>query len=158
MSSRRHHVEGDFRYEHPIEVRFVDTDALGHVNNAVYLSYFEAARAGYYAAVVGAPFGTGEQAAERTFVIAEAHVVFRAPAFFGETMLVGCRFAWTGRSSFGLEYRVRAEASALGEARVVADGETTQVMFDLARGRVMLVPADLLEMFEAYEGRAMPRP
>ena len=34
-------------------MRYVDTDALGHVNNAVYLSYFEAARAGYYAAVSG---------------------------------------------------------------------------------------------------------
>ena len=157
MSTRRQPVEGDFRYEHPIEVRFVDTDALGHVNNAVYLSYFEAARAGYYAAVAGAPFGTGESAGERTFVIAEAHVVYRTPAFFGEQLLVGCRFAWTGRSSFGLEYRVRAEASALGEARVVADGATTQVMFDLGRNRVMRVPPDLLAMFEEYEGLPIPR-
>ncbi len=95
MSSRRQPVEGGFRYEHTVEVRFADTDALWHVNNAVYLSYFEAARAGYYAAVTGAAFGSGESAAERTFVIAEAHVVYRAPAYFGETMIVGCRFEWT---------------------------------------------------------------
>jgi acyl-CoA thioester hydrolase len=157
MSSRRDPPTGDFRYEHPIEVRFVDTDALGHVNNAVYLSYFEAARAGYYAAVAGAPFGTGEHAGERTFVIAEAHVVYRQPAFFGETLLVGCRFSWTGRSSFGLEYRVRAESSSLADARLVADGASTQVMYDLARGRVMRVPADLLALFEEYEGRSIPR-
>ncbi|HUG48251.1 MAG TPA: thioesterase family protein [Candidatus Limnocylindria bacterium] len=157
MSSRREAVSGEFRYEHPIEVRFVDTDALGHVNNAVYLSYFEAARAGYYAVVAGAPFGTGEHAAERTFVIAEARLVYRAPAFFGETLLVGCRFAWTGRSSFGLEYRVRADASSVAAARLIADGESVQVMFDLGRQRVMRVPADLLEMFEGYEGRAIPR-
>ena len=157
MGTRRAPVEGGFRYEHPIEVRFVDTDALGHVNNAVYLSYLEAARAGYYAAVTGIPFGTGESAAERTFVIAEAHVVYRSPAYFGETMIVGCRFEWTGRSSFGLAYKVRAEASALGPARVVADGETVQVMFDLGRNRVMRVPADLLAMFEAYEGRPIPK-
>src|SRR6185436_13876380 len=104
MGTRRAHVEGDFRYEHPIEVRFVDTDAFGHVNNAVYLSYFEAARAGYYAVVTGAPFGTGESAADHTFVIAEAHVVYRAPAYFGERLIVGCRFNWTARSSFGLAY------------------------------------------------------
>jgi acyl-CoA thioester hydrolase len=157
MSTRRDPVQGEFRYEHPVEVRFVDTDALGHVNNAVYLSYFEAARAGYYAAVAGSPFGTGEAAAERTFVVAEAHVVYRAPAFFGETMIVGCRFDWTGRSSFGLAYRVRAEASPVGSARLVADGESVQVMFDLERGRVMRVPADLLAQFEAYEGRAIAR-
>ena len=157
MSSRREAVSGVFRYEHPIEVRFVDTDAFGHVNNAVYLSYFEAARAGYYAAVAGAPFGTGKHAAERTFVIAEARIVYRAPAFFGETLLVGCRFSWTGRTSFGLEYRVRAEGSAVAPGRTLADGATTQVMFDLARSRVMRVPADLLGMFEGYEARQIPR-
>jgi acyl-CoA thioester hydrolase len=157
MSSRRGPVTGEFRYEHPVEVRFVDTDAFGHVNNAVYLSYFEAARAGYYAAVAGTPFGTGEHARERTFVIAEAHIVYRAAAYFGERLLVGVRFSWTGRTSFGLEYVVRAEASPVAPARVVADGASTQVMFDLARNRVMRVPADLLDIFEAYEGRSIPR-
>jgi acyl-CoA thioester hydrolase len=157
MGRRREPPAGEFRYEHPIEVRFVDTDALGHVNNAVYLSYFEAARAGYYAAVVGAPFGTGEKAGERTFVIAEASLVFRQPAFFGETLLVGCRFAWAGRSSFGLEYRVRADASPVAPARLVADGDSVQVMFDLERNKVMRVPADLLQMFEEYEGQPIAR-
>jgi acyl-CoA thioester hydrolase len=155
-ASRLSAVAGEFRYEHPIEVRFVDTDALGHVNNAVYLTYFEAARAGYYAAITGVPFGTGEMAAERTFVIADARLVYRAPAYFGETMLVGCRFAWTSRSSFGLEYRIRAEASLVAPTRLVADGETTQVMFDLGRNRVTRVSADLLAKFEAYEGREIP--
>jgi acyl-CoA thioester hydrolase len=157
VATRRERVEGEFRYEHPIEVRFVDTDAFGHINNATYLSYFEAARAGYYAEVMGSPFGTGDRASERTFVIAEAHVFYRAPAFFGDRLLVGCRFSWSGRSSFGLEYRVRAEESVVGPARVVADGSTVQVMFDLARNRVMRVPSDLLEEFEGYEGRSIPR-
>jgi acyl-CoA thioester hydrolase len=157
VATRRERVEGEFRYEHPIEVRFVDTDAFGHINNATYLSYFEAARAGYYAEVMGSPFGTGDRASERTFVIAEAHVFYRAPAFFGDRLLVGCRFSWSGRSSFALEYRVRAEESVVGPARVVADGTTVQVMFDLARNRVMRVPSDLLEEFEGYEGRSIPR-
>ncbi|HLB45019.1 MAG TPA: thioesterase family protein [Candidatus Limnocylindrales bacterium] len=157
MSRRPEPPGGQFRFEHPIEVRFVDTDAFGHVNNAVYLSYFEAARAGYYATVSGAPFGTGAQAAERTFVIAEARISYRAAVYFGETLYVGCRFAWTSRTSFGLEYLVRADASRVAPARHVADGETVQVMFDIERNRVMRVPADLLQMFEAYEGHAIAR-
>ncbi len=147
----------EFLYEHPIEVRFVDTDAFGHVNNAVYLSYFEAARAGYYARVTGEAFNTGENRGRHTFVIAEAQLHYRAPAFFGETLLVGCRFAWVSRASFGIEYRVRAESSPVGEARLVADGTTTQVMFDLERNRVARVPADLIEMFESFEGGSIPR-
>jgi acyl-CoA thioester hydrolase len=157
MSRRGEPVEAEFSFEHPIEVRFVDTDAFGHINNAVYLSYFEAARAGYYAAVTGAPFNTGEQAGRHTFVIAEACIHYLAPAYFGETLLVGCRFAWVSRSSFALAYRVRAEQSAVGAARVVAEGETIQVMFDLARNRVVRVPGDLVELFEGYEGGPIPR-
>jgi len=157
MSRRPEPPSGEFRFEHPIEVRFVDTDAFGHVNNAVYLSYFEAARAGYYAKVSGAPFGTGARAAERTFVIAEARISYRAPSYFGETLHVGCRFAWTSRTSFGLEYRVRADASEVAPARFVADGETVQVMFDVERNRVLRGPDDLLAMFEAFEERAIPR-
>ena len=157
MARRPQAPPGEFRYEHPVEVRFVDTDAFGHVNNAVYLSYFEAARAGYYAAVTGTPFMTGALGTKHTFVIAEARISYRTPAFFGETLLVGCRFAWTGRSSFGLEYRIRAQKSVVAEAHEVADGETLQVMFDLERNRVVRVPEELIALFEAYQGGAIPR-
>lgn len=157
MARRPETPEGEFLYQHPIEVRFVDTDAFGHVNNAVYLSYFEAARAGYYAKVMGAPFMTGEHGNKHTFVIAEANIAYRSPVLFGEPLLVGVRFSWAGRSSFGLAYRIRAEKSAVGEAREVATGETLQVMFDLERNRVTRVPADLLAQFENFEGRPIPR-
>ncbi len=157
MPRRAEPPAGEFRFEHPIEVRFVDTDAFGHVNNAVYLSYFEAARAGYYARVTGSPFMTGAHGSAHTFVIAEARISYRAPVLFGEPLLVGCRFAWVDRSSFGLEYRMRTLQSSVGDERGVADGETVQVMFDLTRNRIIRVPADLIEMFEAFEGRSIPR-
>ncbi len=38
----------DFHYLTPFDVRFRDLDSLGHVNNAVYLTYFEIARIGYW--------------------------------------------------------------------------------------------------------------
>ena len=37
-----------FRFTHAVEVRFRDLDALGHVNNAVYLTYLESARMAWY--------------------------------------------------------------------------------------------------------------
>jgi acyl-CoA thioester hydrolase len=157
VARRGEAIHGDFAFEHSVEVRFRDTDAFGHVNNAVYLSYFEAARAGYYAAVTGTPFMTGEHGSAHTFVIAEARVAYRAPVLFGERLLVGCRFAWTAKTSFGLEYRIRAEETPAGSARVVADGATVQVMFDLDRNRVVRVPADLISQFEEYENRTIPR-
>ena len=149
-------VDGDFRYRHPIEIRYNDTDALGHVNNAVYFSYFEMARSGYYLAVVGHPFGTGPDAERRTFVIAEAHIAYRQPAFYGEPLSCATRVGWVGRSAFSFEYRLEVEASDLGTARVVADGSTVQVFYDLERGRPMRTPADLMAQLEAYEGRSFP--
>lgn len=157
MTRRGAAIDGDFAYEHPIEVRFVDTDAFGHVNNATYLSYFEAARAGYYAKVTGQAFMTGAHGSSHTFVLAEARIAYRSPVLFGEPLLAACRFAWVGRTSFGFEYRIRAAASALGAERVVADGDTVQVMFDLESNRIGRVPADLITMFERYEGRTFPR-
>jgi acyl-CoA thioester hydrolase len=148
--------EGEFNYRHPIEVRFVDTDALGHINNATYLSYFEASRAGYYQALMGTPFGTGEGADRYTFLIAEASLHYRVPAFFGEPIVTECRVAWRSRSSFGMEYRVVSEGSGIAPARLVADGETVQVMYDLKRERVTRIPPDLLERFEAFEGHEIP--
>ena len=157
MNGRVREPEGDFRYRHPLEVRFVDTDALGHVNNAVYLSYFEAARAGYYRAVTGSTFGTEAEPGPWTFVVAEARISYRAPAFFGEQLWCECRVAWASRSSFGLEYRVGADDSDAGSARLVAYGETTQVMYDFTAGHVTRLPRELLELFSGYEGRAVPR-
>ncbi len=40
-------------FEHEVRVRWRDTDALGHVNNAVFMTYLEEARDAFYAAVVG---------------------------------------------------------------------------------------------------------
>jgi acyl-CoA thioester hydrolase len=133
--------QGEFRCRHPIEIRFVDTDALGHVNNAVYFSYFEAARAGYHALVTGSPFGSGPDAQRTTFVIAEARIAYRSQARFGEPLTCACRVSWAGRSSFGLEYRVDAGASPLGEVE---------------RGRIIRIPPELRARMEAYEGRVLP--
>ena len=154
--SRSRPLQGDFRYRHPVEIRYNDTDALGHVNNATYFSYFEMARSGYYATVVGHPFGTGPDADKRTFVIAEAHISYRLPAFYGEPLFVGVRTGWVSRSAFNLEYRVEVEASAVGAARVVADGSTVQVFYDLVRERPMRMPPDLLAALAKWEGRDLP--
>jgi acyl-CoA thioester hydrolase len=154
--SRREVPAEEFRYRLPIAVRFRDTDALGHVNNAVYLTYFEAVRAGYYEAVAGRPFGFGEGAERHTFLIAEASIICRSQSFFGETLDAACRVAWVSRSSFGVDYRIDAPASEVAPARLVAHGTTLQVMFDVKASRVGRIPSDLLEMIERHEGHPLP--
>jgi acyl-CoA thioester hydrolase len=148
---------GPFRFECRLEVRFGDTDAMGHVNSATYLTYFEAARAAYYRAATGGMFGIGSDTNARSFIVAEARVVYRSPVRFGEPLRAQCRVAWTSRSAFGMQYRLCADESAFGSARLVAHGETVQVMYDYAGARASRLPADLLASLEAFEGGPIPR-
>ena len=40
-------------FEHPVDVRWRDTDALGHVNHAVFLTYLEEGRDAFYTRILG---------------------------------------------------------------------------------------------------------
>ena len=77
--------------------------------------------------------------------------------FYGEPLWCGVRVAWVGRSSFSLEYRVEVDASDIGPARVVADGSTVQVFYDLSSARAMRMPSQLLDQLTEYEGRELPK-
>ncbi len=44
---------GDFRFWWPVSVRWGDMDAMGHVNNVIYLQYLESARIGYFETLSG---------------------------------------------------------------------------------------------------------
>jgi acyl-CoA thioester hydrolase len=156
MATPHEALEGEFRYHHAIEVRFRDTDAMGHVNNAVYLTFFEVARAGYYRAVTGRVFETLAET-QQSMIMAHSRVEYRAPVFFGETIVVAVRTAWVGRSSFSIEYRlVAADDSPRGAGRMLADGESIQVMYDYAAGRPMRLPTAMVRALEAYEGHPLP--
>jgi acyl-CoA thioester hydrolase len=56
-------------FEHEVAVRWRDTDALGHVNNAVFMTYLEEARDALYARVLGA---------EPIYVVVRVEADFRA--------------------------------------------------------------------------------
>src|SRR5215467_13896730 len=40
-------------FEHPVDVRWRDADALGHVNHAVFLTYLEEGRDAFYVQALG---------------------------------------------------------------------------------------------------------
>lgn len=159
-------LAGEFRFRRPVEVRFADTDAMGHVNNAVYLTYCESARASYYEAVTGrtmlgdAPSaasmrGEHPETEDSKFILAEARVTYRSPAFFGETLTIEVRASRVGRTSFTLEYRITAPDSAFGPARLIAVSDSVLVGYDYGEGRPTVLPPDLVEALEAFEGRSL---
>jgi len=117
-------VEG-FDFVHQETVRFRDVDAMGHVNNAVFLTYIEEARIAYLLR-----FG-----AEVTqMILARAEIDFRAPLRDGDELEIGVRPAGVGTKSFELEYEVRSSDAVAAEAKTVI------VSFDYEAGRSVEVP------------------
>ena len=116
----------DYTYYHPITVRFADLDAQGHVNNAVYLTYLESARLGYYEKV---GIWRREMGVQTGMVVAHIDIDYLAPIFFGQAIQVGLKLGRMGHKSFILAFLI----------------ETIQVRTPLAQGTSLLVPYDSQE-------------
>jgi len=146
-------LPGDFAHRRELDVRFADTDAMGHVNNAVYLTYCESARIAYWTDVTGEPVRLGTEGAE-SLILAEARITYRAPAFHGETITVETRATRIGRSSFTLEHRLTAREGE-GPSRLVATSDSILVRYDYAVDAPIAISPSHRAAIEAFEGRSL---
>ena len=146
-------LDGDFGHRLAVPVRFADTDAMGHVNNAVFLTYAEAARVAWWADVTGESI---VREADRTagLILAEADVAFRAQVFFGDTVQVETRATRIGRTSVEVEHRLTA-SSVDGPSRLVATLRSVIVRFDYGLERPIPWTPGIVERIEAFEGRRL---
>ena len=146
-------LTGPFRHRVDITVRFADTDAMGHVNNAKYLTYCEIARIQYWTDLTGEPISLGTEGAE-SLILAEARITYRAPAFHGEIVTVQTRATRIGRSSFTLEHRLLA-CVAGDEPRLVAVSASVLVRYDYATSLPVALPPEHVAAIEAFEGHLL---
>ena len=138
----------EFTVVHEIRPRFRDTDAMGHVNNAVYVTYLEIARQVYWErAYRQSDYG------RVPFILAHVTIDFRSEALVSETLEIGIRCEWIGDKSFSFAYRVWEKRSE----RVVAQATTVQVCYDYAAKRSIAVPESLRARLEEIEGRSLAR-
>ena len=90
-----------FRFYHPIEVRYGDLDPQGHVNNAKYLTYFEQARVAYW---IDMGFFTKDQSfMELGVILADVHITYFEPVYFGQEIKVGVHVTRLGNKSMTWE-------------------------------------------------------
>ena len=147
-------LPGGFRHRREIEVRFADTDAMGHVNNALYHTYVESARTSYLEDVLGEPVRLGVHG-ELSFILAESRMVHRSPSFYGETLTVESRVTRIGRSSVTMEHRITAPDSRVAKRRLVATCESVLVHYDYGRSASEPVDDTQGAQIEAFEGRRL---
>lgn len=110
-------------FELDVQATLRDTDALGHVNNVVYVSWFEEVRTAYVCARRG--FATMDRV---DFILASTTAHFRSPVYMLETVTMKCAPVRLGRSSWELAYEGRVK----GDGRLVVEGTSTQVQYDYA--------------------------
>src|SRR5437870_11409103 len=104
-------------FRHVLQVRFRDCDAMGHVNHAVYLTYFEQCRLTFWRELTGAP------SPHARVIIARAEWDYLSPAHFGDEIEIGITVGEIGRSSFTLMYDI----AKVGGGQAVARGKTVMV-------------------------------
>jgi acyl-CoA thioester hydrolase len=126
-------VEG-FDFVHREHVRFRDVDEMGHVNNAVFLTYIEEARIAYLLRF---------DARVTDMILARAEIDFRAPLRSGDELEIGVRPISVGTKSFQLEYQVRTGDSVAAEAMTVI------VSYDYKTGRSVELPETWKEALAA---------
>jgi acyl-CoA thioester hydrolase len=129
-----------------LPVQWGDQDAFGHVNNTVYLRWFETVRI-VYGDKVG--LAMNRDGAKIAPILAAITCNYRKQIKFPDTIHVGARITKFGRTSLIMEYAVFSDA----HQAIAADGDSTLVVFDYTANRPRPIPAELRKAVEQLEGK-----
>jgi len=125
-----------------INVRFRDIDGMGHVNNAVYFTYFEEGRKAFFQSI-----STGSDISVFPFILAHIGCDFLSPVKLDNRLSLEMWVKEIGKKSFGLGYSLVDSTDA---SIIYAKGESVQVCFDYGENKSIAVPAELKRKLIEY--------
>ena len=127
-----------------IPVAWGDMDAMGHVNNTIYLRYFESVRMVYFERI-----GLMAHMKEHGVgpILAETRCRFRLPLDYPDEVTAGARVARLEGDRFLMEYAVVSHQ----HGRLAADGDGLIVTYDYDAGRKAPVPEAAVEAIRKLE-------
>ncbi|MGB8253221.1 MAG: thioesterase family protein [Anaerolineaceae bacterium] len=134
-----------YNFYQPIQIRYNDIDAQGHVNNAKYVTYIEFARFGY---ITKAGLWDGESFMDLGFIVADVHVSYLAPIKLGQEIKVGVKVSRIGNKSLTFIYQVEDSKSGL----IMATADTVMVSFDYKTHTTTAVSKKWRELISNFEG------
>jgi acyl-CoA thioester hydrolase len=135
----------EYRFTHPVEVRYGDLDPQGHLNNAKYLTYIEQARINYLCHL---ELWDGGSFMDIGIILADAQITFRASIQFGQPVNVGVRISRMGNKSLTMEYTLahRDNGEIFATARII------QVAYDYYLGKTITIPDEWRDRITQFEG------
>jgi acyl-CoA thioester hydrolase len=122
-----------------IGVRYRDFDTMNHVNNSVYVTYLEQARAEYFSDVIGVPLD------EANIVLATLTIEYKKPIEPDEMITVTTRILNLGKSSIPMEHEIHTESD------LAATSSTVIVPFDHETESPRPIPATWRDRIRRYE-------
>lgn len=125
-----------------ISVRFKDIDQMGHVNNSVFLTYFEEARIIFIRDVLGIHSPEGYN-----FILAHSSCDYKKPIQLQNQIQINIWISSIGRTSFKFNYKI---TDKVNNTVVYAEGETVQVFYDYKTRGTVPIPASFREKVSAY--------
>lgn len=124
-------------YSIPVEVRFNDLDGLGHVNNAIYLTYLEHCRMRFFTEEAGS-----KSERDFPFILAHAALDYKAPLKLGASPVVKMWTSRIGGKSWDFDYELKDRKTGV----VYATAKTVQVAYDYQLEKSDMLEGELLEL------------
>ena len=124
----------EYKFSFPISIRFSDIDAVGHVNNATYLTYFEDTRLSYWKHAIGWDFN------KCGIVVGRSEVNYLKQVTLFDKITCYVRVVRIGNSSFDMAH-VLVKETATGQ-EICTTGKTVCVCYDYAAKRSVPIPEE----------------
>lgn len=122
-----------YKYRTTIPIRFSDMDAYGHVNNAVYLTYFEIARSNYWKDIVKWDWN------ENGIILGRSEINYLKPILLNDEIACYVRTTRIGNSSFDIMY-VLVKITEAGE-EICTTGKTVCISYDYGANKSVPIPS-----------------
>ena len=134
-----------YKHKVNITVRFSDLDAMGHVKNAIFLTFLEEARFAYFRAVLTRDRDNLNFEA----IIARIEIDYKNQICLGDKVVVYTRCPRIGEKSGDIENLIVIEEG--NENKIAASALSKLVTFDYKHGISVPIPDDVRKALVDYE-------
>ena len=124
-----------------VHVRFSDLDVLGHVNNSVYLTYFESARVYYFKHLLGTDWDWTKD----SVVLVKNEVEYIRPILLHDVPEIEVYTKHIGTKSYTFGYNIRVN----GE--LYSKGASTLVAYDVNTQKTTEIKPEMVEVLRKLE-------
>lgn len=125
-----------------IQIRFGDTDLLGHVNNAFYLSYFELARIQFFSEA----FNDSIDWKDEGVLLANANINYIKPILLSDKVKIKTWICKIGNKSFTFKHEIFSDVSDI----IFSKAELTLVCVSYKRNESIYIPENWKKTLEEY--------